>query len=174
MTARERTSRSSPKSRNASSFVCTTITETKRASICRKWMRSAGTAIFRILVRDSVTDFVCTDRGSPTTDIDAIRRRCFSIHTEKRSMDTCDGMKRFFRITSTILIIRRTTPTARRSCRSRSSRIRISIGAMIVCRARRGTRRSFTKFTSKDSRSGIRPFLIRSAALTRRSRIRRS
>ena len=65
------------------------------------------------------------------------------------------GTRRCSRITSTIPRARRTTPTARRSCRSRSSSIRTSTGATTAIRARRGTRRSSTKRTSRASRSGI-------------------
>ena len=110
----------------------------------------------RTSARASATATASTGRGSRTTG-----QRC---NPAKLLLDPyAQGRRRPVAVergassptTSTTRRARRTTPTARRSCRSRSSPTRTSTGATTAGRARRGTRRSSTRCTSRASRSAI-------------------
>ena len=83
---RAATSRSSRRSRIASSSVCSMTMAASGASICQKRVRSAGTVISLALVPDSDTGSACMAPGIRSAAFAVIRTSCCSIHMRRPSM----------------------------------------------------------------------------------------
>ena len=154
-TATAPTSRCSPRSRRASSCACSTTAgvETRRQSA-----GSHGALLARLSAGHQARPALRLPRARP---VGAGRGALVqSQQAAARSIREGDrrrlgrGTSRCSRITSTIPTRRRTTSTARPTCRSRWWSIRPSTGKATRRRGRRGTRRSSTKRTSRASRCG--------------------
>ena len=77
---------------------------------------SAGMVTYLTLGPASVMAFVCTAHGSLRKAIAAIRQSCSWTLMRGPSKDKHDGMRLYFRILSIILMVHRTTSTARPPC----------------------------------------------------------
>ncbi len=95
-TAPAATSRSSRRSPNASSCVCSMTTGSEQRSICRRRAPSAGTATCPASGPGSATAFACTGRGIPRAASAAIPTSCCSIRTPRPSRARSTGRPAVF------------------------------------------------------------------------------
>ena len=105
-----------PKSPVASSCAFLKKAAQRQNLICQKSQVFAGMVTYPTLGPASVMAFGCTDRGSLRKATAAIQQSCSWTLMRGLLKDKHDGMRRYSRIHSTILMVHRTTSTAPPSC----------------------------------------------------------